>query len=340
MITIDGSQGEGGGQILRSSLALAICTQRAVKIKKIRAKRSKPGLMRQHLTAVLAAVEISNAKVEGAAIGSQEISFSPGAVKPGDYTFSVGTAGSSSLVLQTILPPLLTAPAPTRLILEGGTHNPFAPPYDFIEQAFLPLLNRMGVNITVNLERYGFYPAGGGRWTVTIEPAEHLQPLQLLQRGAILQQQAIAVRAGIPGHIAERELKVVAEMLGWGEEQLLHHQIDAKQGPGNCLNIILRSAQVCEVFTGFGRQGVPAERVAKDCVRKVRRYLAADIPVGEYLADQLMLPMALAGGGKFYSLAPSRHTMTNAEIIKQFLPMHFGTEQLAKDKHLFKLTMD
>src|SRR5262245_57066518 len=172
ILTIDGSHGEGGGQILRSSLALSMVTGTPFRIENIRAKRKKPGLMRQHLTAVNAARQVSSAGVDGAAIGSTELVFHPGTVRPGDYQFAVGTAGSTTLVLQTVLPALLCAGGSSRLSFEGGTHNPFAPPFDFLERAFLPLMNRMGPKVAATLERPGFYPAGGGRFTVTIEASK------------------------------------------------------------------------------------------------------------------------------------------------------------------------
>ena len=183
MIVIDGSAGEGGGQILRSSLALSLVTGKPFRIENIRAGRTKPGLLRQHLTALAAATQIGKAKVEGAVLGSKIVSFTPRGVTPGDYHFAVGTAGSATLVLQTVLPALMLASGPSTLVLEGGTHNPSAPPFDFISKAFLPILNRMGPCIKVELERYGFYPAGGGRFRVSINPAAQLSPIDLLTCG-------------------------------------------------------------------------------------------------------------------------------------------------------------
>jgi RNA 3'-terminal phosphate cyclase (ATP) len=166
MLTIDGAMGEGGGQILRSSLALSIITGTAITIENIRAKRDKPGLRRQHLTAVLAAAEICEAKVEGAHVGSGNLTFAPSKLKPGDYHFDIGSAGSTTLVVQTVLPPLVLASEPSRLLLKGGTHNVHAPPFDYLERVFVPLINRMGPHVHVQLERYGFFPAGGGRFSL------------------------------------------------------------------------------------------------------------------------------------------------------------------------------
>jgi RNA 3'-terminal phosphate cyclase (ATP) len=331
LISIDGSIGEGGGQILRTALALSMVTGQAFRIEKIRAGREKPGLLRQHLTAVNAAARICGATVEGAAIGSRELSFSPGKVKAGEYEFAIGSAGSTTLVLQTVLPALLTAEGPSVLTLEGGTHNPYAPPIDFLEKAFLPLVNRMGPTVNVTLERAGFYPAGGGRFVVKVEAAGKLSPLHVPERGEIKRRLARAVVAGLPGEIAKRELQKVEKMLGWSGEQLQIRQLPDEWGPGNLLTLEIESEHVTEVFTGFGMKAVAAEAVADQAVQKVRRYLAAKVPIGEYLADQLLLPMALAGGGSFVTHAPTRHTQTNIEVITRFLPVRIALEDMSRD---------
>src|SRR2546428_9297761 len=160
MITIDGSFGEGGGQILRTALSLSLATGTPFRIENIRAGRKKAGLLRQHLTAVLAAAEIGAAEIEGATLGSTMLTFTPKSVRAGEYRFAVGTAGSGTLVFQTILPALLRASAATRVTIEGGTHNSAAPPFDFLDRTFLPLIRKMGATVSLKLERYGFYPAG------------------------------------------------------------------------------------------------------------------------------------------------------------------------------------
>lgn len=202
MIRIDGSSGEGGGQILRSSLSLSLATGKPFCIEKIRARREKSGLLRQHLTAVLAAAEIGGAEVEGANLGSQAIRFIPGTVKPGNHRFVIGTAGSGTLVLQTILPALVTASGPSCITIEGGTHNLQAPPFDFLEKCFLPIINQLGAKVVVKLERYGFYPAGGGCFSVTIQPCARLSPIRLVDRGEITQRKSVAVVANLPRTIA------------------------------------------------------------------------------------------------------------------------------------------
>ena len=205
MLTIDGSQGEGGGQVLRSALALSLVTGRPFAIENIRAGRKKPGLLRQHLTAVLAAAEVGRAEVEGATMGSRHLVFRPSGVRSGNYAFRVGTAGSATLVLQTVLPALLLAEGESNLTLEGGTHNPFAPPVDFLVNAYLPLVNRLGPRVEVRLIRPGFYPAGGGEFTVRVQPARQLGRLALVDRGQIVARRVRVLLGHLPRHIAERE---------------------------------------------------------------------------------------------------------------------------------------
>src|SRR4051812_48973070 len=215
MLTIDGSLGEGGGQILPSARALSMVTGTPFRIEKIRANRDVPGLARQHLTAVQSAATLCGATVDGAELRSTSLSFTPGRIKPGDYTFSVGSAGSTTLVLQTVLPALLVGSDPSTLTLEGGTHNPFAPPLDFLEKSFLPVINRMGPKIDVALEQPGFAPRGGGRFIVTVEPAAKLSRVDLPARGPVRSRRARATVAGLPRAIAERELEMVERILGW-----------------------------------------------------------------------------------------------------------------------------
>ncbi|MBC7929860.1 MAG: RNA 3'-terminal phosphate cyclase [Rubrivivax sp.] len=331
MLSIDGSFGEGGGQIIRTSLALSLITGKAFRAFNVRARREKPGLQRQHLTAVTAAAAIGGAKVEGAHAGSKEFTFAPGEVRPGEYRFSVGTAGSTMLVLQAVLPPLMIASAPSLLLFEGGTHNPHAPPFEFIQKTFLPLVERMGPNVSVELRRYGFYPPGGGRFNVYVEPARELKRLDLVERGAILSERARALVVNLPAHIAERELAVASEQLGWMPDQLDLETSDNALSPGNVFNISIESENLTEVFTGVGERGVPAERIASRVVREARNYLRAGAPVGEHLADQLLIPMALARGGSFVTVTPTLHTTTNIEVIKKFLPVEITATQLTEE---------
>ncbi|MGZ8160034.1 MAG: RNA 3'-terminal phosphate cyclase [Methylobacter sp.] len=327
LIEIDGSQGEGGGQILRTALSLAIITGQTIQIKNIRAKRKTPGLMRQHLTAVNAAVTISGAEVSGAHVGSTELSFTPGKVQGGEYRFDIGTAGSCTLVLQTVLPALLMAEQDSRLVITGGTHNTMSPPFHFLQRAFIPLLKQMDVEVELQLNRFGFYPAGGGEITATIKPKNRLVPLHLKSRGERVKAYVESYFAALPAHIAERELAVVKRKLSWSDEQLLMREINRDQGPGNVLLITLEHKHVTEVFTGFAERGVAAEVVAKGAVSAAQKYMASNATVSSYLTDQLLLPMALAGGGSFTATEWSQHAATNAEIIKKFLPIDIQTQE-------------
>ncbi len=320
LIHIDGSFGEGGGQILRTSLALSVATGRPFRIENIRANRSKPGLLRQHLTAVQAATAISGARVVGDAVNSTCIEFHPDELRCGDYHFSIGTAGSTTLVLQTILPALMLGEAPSTISLEGGTHNAYAPSVHFLTRAFLPLVERMGPRVSIELERHGFYPAGGGRICARIEPVKKLTPLTLLERGDEVRRSATATVANLSGDIAKRELAIIQQKLSFPDEALKIEQIKDAIGPGNILSIEIESEHVTEVFTGFGERGVAAERIAAETAKDVRRYLGSTAPVGRHLADQLMIPFALAGDGEFRTGRLSGHSETNLETIGWFLP--------------------
>ena len=216
MIRIDGSFGEGGGQILRTSLGLSLATGKAFRIENIRAGRERPGLLRQHLTAVMAVAEVGRAEVDGVTLGSKALTFSPGRIRAGEYRFSVGTAGSGTLVFQTILPALMLASEPSHLVIEGGTHNTAPPPFDFLARTCLPLVERMGPKVQLQFERYGFYPAGGGRFCAEIHPAKRLNCIQIGERGEITSRCATAVVANLPRHIAQREVETVGKMLNWG----------------------------------------------------------------------------------------------------------------------------
>jgi len=336
MIIIDGSSGEGGGQILRTSLALALVTGQPFRMMRIRANRSNPGLQRQHLTAVLAAAEVGQAEVQGAALKSQDLVFVPHGARAGQYRFSIGTAGSATLVLQTILPALALAQGPSQVDLEGGTHNIYAPPFDFLQKAFLPLLGRMGPQVEATLHCHGFYPAGGGRMNVSIEPRPRLEPIELIDRGRPLRRTVRSVLSRLPRHIAERELATALKILGWPLDYGLVDEVSSP-GPGNAVMIEIECPQVCEVFTGFGQLGVSAEKVASGAAREAMRYLEAGVPVGEHLADQLLLPMALAGGGAFRTLAPSRHATTNIATVGHFLGATIATAEVARGVWEFRV---
>jgi len=332
---IDGSV--GGGQLLRTALALSLCPPplggRGFRMFSVRAARPRPGLQPQHLAAVRAAAAVGQAAVTGDVQNSTEITFVPRGTRPGSYDFATGTAGSAVLVLQTVLPALLVADAPSRLRIEGGTHNPLAPSFDFLRLAFLPLIERMGPRVSARLERPGFYPAGGGEITVDVAPTDRLNPLALTERGSIVERYAYAWVSHLPRHIAERELAVVGRALDLPAERLETRVITNALGPGNVMGVVLRSEYVTEVFTGFGERGVPAEAVAAGVADAARRYLAAGVPVGEFLADQLLVPLALARSGRFVTLRPSRHTTSNAALIERFTANRIEYRELGADRY-------
>lgn len=320
MIRIDGSMGEGGGQVVRSSLALSIITQQPVTIVNVRAnRRPRTGLLRQHLTALRASAEICGASVEGDALKSPRVRFSPGTVRPGRYRFSVGTAGSALLVLQTILPALMMTDGDSEITLEGGTHNSKAPPFEFLEHTFLPLLRRMGPEVEVELQRPGFYPAGGGRLVARIHPSRSLQPISLLEVGERAPLRALARVAHLPRGIGHRGMLTLREHLPleWPDTRTVEH--DDALGPGSSLHVLLTCQCLTEVVTGFGTRRVSAEEVALGVVKEVQSYLGHSVPVGDYLADQLLLPLALAGGGRFRATPLSLHSTTNIAVIQRFV---------------------
>ena len=252
MISIDGSFGEGGGQILRTSLALSLVTGKPFRIERIRSRRHRPGLMRQHLTAANAAAAIGQAAVTGNNLGSQTLTFAPNTVRPGSYRFDVGTAGSCTLVLQTVLPALMTAASGSEVVLDGGTHNPHAPPFDFLARSFLPVVGAMGPKAVAHLERAGFYPAGGGRVRVSVTPAERLLPVELLERGKVVRRSARALVSNLPASIGEREMRVVRRRLSLSDD-CISIEAAASPGPGNAVVIEIKSEHVTEVFTEFGQ---------------------------------------------------------------------------------------
>lgn len=328
-LNLDGSTGEGGGQILRTGLALAMVTGRPLHINRIRAGRPKPGLMRQHLACVQAAVAVCGGQAEGADLGSQTLQFTPGAMRAGDYRFQIATAGSCLLVLQTVLPALMLADGPSKVELSGGTHNPMAPPFDFLERAFAPLVRRLGVGLDLQLQRRGFFPAGGGELVAHITPsAQSLAPVDVLERGPLMNGWAEALVPGLARNIATRELEALGQRMGWTFEagQLRQPPTRQNEGPGNALIATLEYAHITEVFCQLGERSLSAEQVAKRLVDEVRDYQRSSGALGPHLADQWMLPLALAvwrsGQAASYTCTEvTQHTATNAQTIALGLPV-------------------
>lgn len=322
-LEIDGSQGEGGGQIIRTSLALSAITGTAIRLTHIRGGRKKPGLLRQHLTCVKAAAQICNARVEGDQLGAGELKFLPQGITPGDYSFSIGSAGSTSLVLQTILPALMLADQESTVELCGGTHNPWAPSFDFLVRVFAPHLAEIGPQLSGELTRYGFYPAGGGIVRYRILPSQALRGIELLDRIGTMRPHVTAIVSDLPKSVAERECDTICRKANWRRDAMEVMEVSDPAGPGNVVMIQVGFDHVTELFTGFGKVGVKAEQVARGVLREARRFLACDAPVGEYLADQLLLPLGLAASqgksSRFRTMPLTQHSRTHIDILRKFL---------------------
>lgn len=336
MLVIDGSIGEGGGQVLRSALSLSMVTRRPFRIERIRAGRAKPGLATQHLVAVRAAAAVCNAEVSGDQLGSTALSFRPRAIKGGEHRFSIETAGSATLVLQTITPALLRATEPSVVTLEGGTHNPAAPPFEFLERCWAPALAQMGVTIELSLERPGFYPKGGGLFTARVTPGE-LGRFEREERGAEKSRRAIATIAGLSEPIADRELRVAKERLGLSRDQMIRRIESEERGPGNVFQVELVYEHGTAIFASFGERGLRAEQVAELAIGRALAFHESDAAVEEHLADQLLLPMAIGKGGLFTTTEPSSHARTLAEVLRIFLDV--DVDESTRDERTYTIEM-
>jgi len=331
MKIIDGSQGEGGGQILRSTLALSMCTGTPVRIENIRAGRRKSGLLRQHLACVRASKEISNAKVIGDELGSSTVEFRPGKIEAGTYDFAIGSAGSTSLLFQTVLPALLMAETESVVSFSGGTHNDLAPSFDFIKHCFIPALKSINLDIEAEIRAHGFMPNGGGKWIATIQPINGMDILDMTRIGEITKRQAIVTQAGISRSVATRELARVKKKLQWADGDLHINEVHSN-GPGNIISLRVSDGRINEVIDIVGTKNLSAERVAGRAIAAMKRYLKSGAAVGEYLCDQLLLPLALGNGGRFTTVEPSLHTKTNIDVIKMFLDCDIEISKIADDQ--------
>ena len=330
MIKIDGASGEGGGQVVRTALTLAVLTGQPTHIHHIRANRRRPGLAPQHLTGVQAMARICRASMQGAHLRSTALIFEPQAApQPGDYTFDVaevaqgGSAGSISLVFQTLLLPLWVAAGPSQVILKGGTHVAWSPPFDYLTEVYLPTLARCGLHVTTQLDAWGFYPVGGGQITAHIPGhGSRLQPLTLTERGSLLRVQGRGVACELPAHIPQRMVNRAANVLR--EAGLPVEIVPSRvrgRGPGAGLFLTATYAHAVAGFSGLGARGKPAPEVADEACRPLLAHHNQGAPVDEHLADQLLLPLALAGGhSEFRTSRITQHLVTNAHIIRQFIP--------------------
>jgi len=322
MIQIDGSEGEGGGQILRTALALSMVTGRPFEIFNLRAGRSKPGLRPQHLTCVKAAARICSAEVEGAKRGSMTVRFEPGAVKPGTYTFEIGTAGSTSLVLHTLTLPLALADGRTVLTITGGTHVPFAPTFHFLARQWAVLLGRLGIDVELDLKRAGYYPAGGGEIRAKILPTSAIQPLILGPRGEFQSLDGASAVSNLPRSIAVRQTRrALARLEAEGLAPGLELITIPSHGKGTMLQLVSTyegGGRACH--DAIGAIGKRAEQVADEACDALLRFLATRGAIDDHSADQIILPLALATGPSRFPVASvTRHLLTNARVIQRFL---------------------
>lgn len=335
LVTIDGSYGEGGGQIVRTALSLAAVTGRPFRMHRIRAGRREPGLRPQHLAAVRAVAAICGARMEGDALGARELTFEPQErPRPGEYTVDVqelsgtGSAGAASLIFQALLPPLALAGAPSHLLLRGGTHVRWSPPFHYLSQVYLPTLARAGYVAEVTLQRWGWYPMGGGEFTARIGSPGALTPLELDERGRLLEIGGFSAASNLPDHIIERQAeRAVQRLRARHIKAEIALERPPAQGAGTVLFLLARYEAAVAGFTGFGRIRFPAESVADEAVDPLDQYIGSRAAVDPHLADQLVVPMALAPGPSTYTTsAVTRHLLTMAWLVPQFLERDITVE--------------
>lgn len=327
MIVIDGSKGEGGGQMLRTSLSLSCITGAAFRMVGIRKSRKKPGLMPQHLTGVRAMKEISQAVVSGDVSSSMELTFQPSRVSAGAYAFDIGTAGSVSLLLQTLLPPLLLADGPSTLNLTGGTHVPFSPVYDYIQEVFFPMLNHMGISVHSSIKRYGFYPKGGGRISVEVGPVKEIKPIRCFKDEHPLQLSGTSGVANLPITIAQRQIRSAKQCLAdAGFDAVLEPRDVPSPSAGTFL--FLRAEKGYPAgFSSLGERGKRAETVGREACLQLLPHLATGSCFDPHLSDQIVLYLALARSGSVFSTSRvTNHLITNLEVIEKFIDISWSVD--------------
>ena len=321
MIDIDGSAGEGGGQILRTGLALSLITGKPFHVRNIRARRSKPGLQAQHLMSVRAAGQIGAAQMRGASLGSCDLVFEPGPVTAGVYHFPIGTAGATSLVLHTIYLPLALAGGESRITIEGGTHVKASPCFHFLERTWSAYLRSLGILVDVTMDRPGFYPRGGGKIRATIKPVAHIRPFHGMTTQAITKAIVVSASAGLPADVDRRQTRRAVNRLRDLGLTVEVYPEAWQDGLGCMLGVELPTAPAPTFFFGLGERGKPAETVASEAVDQVAAFLKSQpLGVDEHSADQMVLPLALADGASQFRVANvSSHLLTNIAIVRAFL---------------------
>jgi len=323
VVEIDGSFGEGGGQILRTSLALSLITGRPLQITRIRAGRKKPGLAAQHVRAVEASCAVCRGQVEGASLGSTEIAFVPSQVVPGQYTFEIGTAGATSLVLHTLYLPLALAGGPSELTIRGGTHVAWSPSFHYLRDQWRPALALIGLDVEIEIRRAGYYPKGGGEILARVFPRAKVDRLKLERESTPTAAKVTVVSTRLPTHVAERQVRTARKLL---EQQGLEVSSEVEEydgiAPGTATHVRIPTGRGGGMYTALGERGLPAEKVATRAAEQAIAFARSDAAIDKYLADQLVLPLALAEGTSEYTTNEiTEHLVTNAEIVSQFLPV-------------------
>ncbi|MBI4681781.1 MAG: RNA 3'-terminal phosphate cyclase [Nitrospirae bacterium] len=325
-IEIDGSIGEGGGQILRTALSLSCITGHALKLFNIRKARKKPGLMPQHITCVNAAAIISHAQVSGNEKGSTELTFIPGNICAGHYMFAIGTAGSCSLVFQTLLPPLIFSDGPSNITITGGTHVPFSPTYDYISDVFLPMLNRTGIKAASSIARYGFYPKGGGEVSFRIHPVTTIRGMDLTLRGPLLSVHGQSGVSNLPLSIAERQKMSVIKNIYPAEAEMQVMEVPS-YGQGTFVFLKGEYEHALAGFSSLGERGKPAEEVGKEAAEKLIAFHNSSACLDPHLADQIVLYLSLAKeASSFTTSRITQHLITNLCVINKFLGIRYEIE--------------
>jgi RNA 3'-terminal phosphate cyclase (ATP) len=330
VISIDGAIGEGGGQVLRSALTLSLLTGEAFTMSHIRANRPKPGLRPQHLAAVQAAAQVSRATVEGDRKGSDSIRFVPGRIRPGDYVFDIGTAGATSLVLQTLILPLALAQGGSQLTIHGGTHVPWSPCFHYLAWHWRHFLSRMAIPVELAMTRAGFYPQGGGEVQATMVGGARPKPINIGERGALQRVRGLSGVANLPLTIAERQHDQAVKRLGYlvpGTEVDVAIESFTAESPGTVLLLLAEFEHSQACFFALGARGKPAERVADEAVHGLASFLNTDGAIDPWLADQLLLPLAIIDKASTLRTSEvTHHLLTNAEVIRYFVPVNIAID--------------
>ena len=335
-VFIDGTTGEGGGQVLRTSLALSCITKRSFHIENIRAARPNPGLSKQLLSCIQAVCKICNRESKGATPGLKILDFQPGAVQSDDFYFHIGSAGSTTLVIQTLLPALFLADKPSTVTITGGTHNPLAPPSDFLCESFLPAIATGGFYCNCKLIKHGFFPAGGGKISINIQPWKKKpgRRIDLCEPGDQFQINARIYTAKLPARIAQLQRKLLLQSK-LNIRSIQHIKVEDSDGPGNCVMIRISSSSRTTVFTAFGMRGKPSQKVINEVVNLAQDFLTSGASIDRFLADQLLIYMAISKSGCYITNEISSHLLTNMETIKKFLSVNF---RVAQKKGVYRIS--